>query len=63
MSTPLHFQAGGTLGEGAFYVERAADEELPAALRRGDLCYVLATRQIGKSRIGTSGSRRRSRCS
>jgi hypothetical protein len=30
------FQAGGTVGEGAFYVERPADRELPDALRRGD---------------------------
>jgi hypothetical protein len=44
------FQAGGTVGEGAFYVERPADGELPDALRQGELCYVLATRQIGKSR-------------
>jgi WD40 repeat protein len=49
--SPLRFQAGGTLGEDAFYVERPADEELPAALRRGELCYVLSTRQIGKSSL------------
>ncbi|MFO0754961.1 MAG: AAA-like domain-containing protein [Byssovorax sp.] len=58
MTTPLHFQAGGTLGEGTFYVERAADEELPAALRRGELCYVLATRQIGKSSLRLRAMRR-----
>jgi hypothetical protein len=45
------FQAGGTVGEGAFYVERPADRELPDALRRGELCFVLATRQIGKSSL------------
>jgi len=45
------FQVGGALAEGALYVERAADRELPEALRRGELCYVLATRQIGKSSL------------
>ena len=39
------------MGEGAFYVERPADRELPDALRRGELCFVLATRQIGKSSL------------
>jgi hypothetical protein len=45
------FQAGGTVGEGAFDVERPADRELPDALRQGERCYVLATRQIGKSSL------------
>ncbi len=55
MSNPprpkLRFQSGGTLRRGAFYVERAADQELPAALARGEFCYVLAPRQIGKSSL------------
>jgi hypothetical protein len=45
------FQAGGTVRQGALYVERPADVELPEALWRGDLAYVLATRQIGKSSL------------
>jgi hypothetical protein len=45
------FQVGGTLREGALYVPRPADDELPAALLRGELCYVLAPRQIGKSSL------------
>lgn len=45
------FQAGGTLREGALYVERAADKELPEALLRREFCYVLAPRQIGKSSL------------
>jgi hypothetical protein len=49
--TRRRFQVGGTVGEGAFYVERPADRELPDALRRGELCFVLATRQIGKSSL------------
>ncbi len=54
----VRFQAGGALGEGALYVERAADRELPEALRRGELCYVLATRQIGKSSLRLRTTRR-----
>src|SRR5262245_37916791 len=45
------FQAGGTVRENALYVERPADQELPAALKEGELCFVLATRQIGKSSL------------
>jgi hypothetical protein len=47
----LRFQPGGTLKEGSFYVERAADSELPEALLQGEFCYVLAPRQIGKSSL------------
>lgn len=47
----LHFQAGGALAKTAFYVERPADRELPEALVRGELCYVLTTRQMGKSSL------------
>lgn len=45
------FQSGGTLREGALYVERRADRELPEALLRGEICYVLAPRQMGKSSL------------
>lgn len=45
------FQAGGALREGTFYVSRSADAELPEALCRGELCYVLAPRQMGKSSL------------
>jgi hypothetical protein len=47
----LRFQAGGTLRKGSVYVERPADEELPEALARGEFCYVLTTRQMGKSSL------------
>lgn len=33
------------------YVERAADSELHAALQRGEFCYVLTSRQMGKSSL------------
>lgn len=45
------FQVGGAVREGGFYVSRPADRELPAALLRGEFCYVLAPRQIGKSSL------------
>jgi hypothetical protein len=48
---PWRFQSGGTLREGSIYVERRADRELPEALCRGELCYVLAPRQMGKSSL------------
>ena len=52
MSTEsLTFKAGGTLEESNFYLERSADEELPKALLRGEFCYVLAPRQMGKSSL------------
>ncbi|WP_104987827.1 AAA-like domain-containing protein [Sorangium cellulosum] len=51
------FQAGGTVGDGAIYIERSADRELFDALRRGELCYVLSTRQIGKSSLRLRVSR------
>src|SRR5579872_2922391 len=52
MNTPaLQFQSGGTLRPESLYVERPADTELPEALRRGEFCYVLAPRQIGKSSL------------
>lgn len=49
--TSARFQSGGTLREGAIYVERRADHELPEALLGGELCFVLAPRQMGKSSL------------
>lgn len=42
---------GGSIREEAVYVERHADSELLAALRRGEICHVLAPRQMGKSSL------------
>jgi CheY-like chemotaxis protein len=46
------FHTGGTLRPDApSYVERRADRELLAALRQGEFCYVLTSRQMGKSSL------------
>src|SRR5690242_1875806 len=46
------YQTGGTLPGGApSYVERRADKELYEGLCRGELCYVLHARQMGKSSL------------
>src|SRR5919199_6614761 len=44
------YRVGGSLGiDTPSYVKRKADEELYQALKRGEFCYVLNTRQMGKS--------------
>src|SRR5690242_4386317 len=46
------FVAGGTLRHDApSYVERRADRELYDALSGGEFCYVLTSRQTGKSSL------------
>jgi len=46
------FVAGGTLrADAPSYIPRQADEDLYAALSHGEFCYVLTSRQMGKSSL------------
>jgi WD40 repeat protein len=53
------YTAGGTLPHDApSYVARKADQELFDGLRQGQFCYVLTSRQMGKSSLMTRTVRR-----
>lgn len=50
VSEPSFYNTGGTLRlDAPSYVERRADKELVSSLRRGEFCYLLTARQMGKS--------------
>ncbi|MEM7033480.1 MAG: AAA-like domain-containing protein [Chloroflexota bacterium] len=53
------FVVGGTVRpDSPSYVERPADEELFQLVRAGHFCYILATRQMGKSSLMIKADRR-----
>src|SRR5436309_16082889 len=52
VATTSFYVTGGTLQRDApSYVERQADTDLYAGLSRGEYCYVLHARQMGKSSL------------
>lgn len=58
-STVSFYVIGGTLQETAgSYVTRRADEELFTGLKAGEFCYVLTSRQMGKSSLMIRTSRK-----
>src|SRR5919202_1845305 len=52
VGTTEFFKAGGTLHPNApSYIKRPADEELYTRLLAGQVCYILTSRQRGKSSL------------
>jgi len=58
-NTPDFFVAGGTLHpDSPSYVQRLADDELFNLILSGELCYILTSRQMGKSSLMVRTHRR-----
>ena len=59
MNNNPFYKSGGTLGlDAASYVTRRADEDLFSAIRAGEFCYILDSRQVGKSSLMAHSKRR-----
>src|SRR5262245_50654775 len=61
MSTPeksFYITGGAVDADAPCYVERRADDEIYCWLRQGEFCYVLTSRQMGKSSLMARTARR-----